>query len=291
MKANYEFDFFLCSSSEDDEFAQQIIQNLEEYALFYPSRDLQLSSGEMFFDAIAEALTNSRNLILIITPNSLRSKWVKIEYQSFFSNFFSEEEDRRIYLLKGEGFVLEDVPIFLRNFQISGNVDQITAKVEPGGQQLQRRHTASIDSEPPSKQSGSQGKKAVNKRKTWMSVIIGILLILAVLFLSTVFKPNLDEIFKFTEILKTSKTETKVNVLSPDIKPEVEQSPIPEITNNVVSPKDNQDLADSGNQKHLQAIENKDELASEAEKGQFGFNVKEHPNIIHFRSLHSFLTS
>jgi uncharacterized protein YggU (UPF0235/DUF167 family) len=132
MKENrLQYDFFICSSEKDSPKVEQALEQLSGFSVFYPHRDVAQQSGEMFFDVLADALSESKDFILIISPESAKSKWVKIEYQTFFNNFYSVENNRRIFLLKGKDFNMNDVPLFFKNFQISDSVEQIIAKANP----------------------------------------------------------------------------------------------------------------------------------------------------------------
>lgn len=125
----FKYDFFICSSANDAGFVKDVLKQLTNFSVFYPHSDMSQSSGEMYFDVLAEALENSKDFILIVTPDAAKSKWVKIEYQTFFNNFYSETNNRKIFLLHGKDFNLKDVPLFFRNFQIATGIDQIISRV------------------------------------------------------------------------------------------------------------------------------------------------------------------
>ncbi len=122
---NSKYDFFISSAAEDVDFVGSVLRKMTDFNVFYPHTDMSHASGEMYFDVLAEALENSKNFILVISPDAVKSKWVKVEYQTFFNNFYSETNSRKIFLLKGKDYRIEDVPLFFRNFQIADNIDQI----------------------------------------------------------------------------------------------------------------------------------------------------------------------
>ncbi|MCX6226580.1 MAG: TIR domain-containing protein [Bacteroidia bacterium] len=124
-KPNYKYQFFISSSSKDRPFAARIHEALKGYKVFHSEVDLKQNAGEAFFEVISEAIDQSKDFILVVSPDSMKSKWVKIEYQTFFNNCYAKDNRRRIFLLKGEGFRLKDVPLFFRNFQIADSVEQI----------------------------------------------------------------------------------------------------------------------------------------------------------------------
>ncbi|TSA36049.1 MAG: TIR domain-containing protein [Porphyromonadaceae bacterium] len=123
-KPKYKYQFFISSSSKDRQIVQRIHEFLKGYRVFLPEIDLKQSAGEAYFDVISEAIFQSKDFILVVSPDSMKSKWVQIEYQTFFNNCYAKDK-RRIFLLKGEGFKIKDVPLFFRNFQIADSIEQI----------------------------------------------------------------------------------------------------------------------------------------------------------------------
>jgi len=98
---------------------------MKGHRVFHSEINLKRNAGDAYFEVISEAINQSRNFILIVSPESMKSKWVRIEYQSFFNNCYTKDNHRKIFLFKGEGFKLKDVPLFFKNFQIAESVEQI----------------------------------------------------------------------------------------------------------------------------------------------------------------------
>ncbi len=147
--SKFKYDFFICSSANDADFVKSWLNQLTDLNVFYPHIALNQATGDTCFDVRAEALENSKDLILVISPEAVRSKWVKIEYQTFFNSFYSEENNRRIHLLKGKNFSNELVPLFFKSFQIADSIDQIVSKALQSGQS----EGLSTDMEAPAKPS------------------------------------------------------------------------------------------------------------------------------------------
>lgn len=125
-KPSYKYHFFISSSSQDNSFVDKMLESMPGYKVFHSQVDLKENVGDTYFDVIAEAIYQSRHMILVVSPPSMKSKWVKIEYQTFFNNCYAQtEEDRRIFLIKGDDYKVKDVPILFSNFQIADNIDQV----------------------------------------------------------------------------------------------------------------------------------------------------------------------
>ena len=123
-KQKFKYQFFLSSSSQDRQYVQGIHGALKGYKVFHSEIDLKDSAGEAYFDVISQAIIQSKDFILVVSPESMKSKWVQIEYQTFFNNCYAKDK-RRIFLVKGEGYKAKDVPVLFRNFQMADTIDQI----------------------------------------------------------------------------------------------------------------------------------------------------------------------
>jgi predicted RNA-binding protein YlqC (UPF0109 family) len=63
---------------------------------------------------------------LICTNNSIHSEWVKLEYETFYSQCFIRNQSiRRLILLPLKGFDLSHLPPFLKNIQVSRSIKEI----------------------------------------------------------------------------------------------------------------------------------------------------------------------
>ena len=70
------YDIFISYSHKDEKLADELHDLLEEKGLrcFMSSRDI--TPGDPWSEAIRNALMNAQELLLLITPNSVRSQWV-----------------------------------------------------------------------------------------------------------------------------------------------------------------------------------------------------------------------
>lgn len=123
----FEYDVFLSFSSKDEEIVRPIWQELSLSGLrvFWSDETLKQNAGQSFFKVIQSSLEKSQHLILICTEDALSSKWVQLEYETFFSNYHLRHENyRRFILLPHKGFNPSSLPPFLRNIQIASSVSE-----------------------------------------------------------------------------------------------------------------------------------------------------------------------
>lgn len=80
-RESFEYDFFVLHSEEDKEWVNfMLLPQLEEYddAInfkgCFPSRDFK--PGEGIIDSMCKAINKSRKLLIILTPNNSRNKWM-----------------------------------------------------------------------------------------------------------------------------------------------------------------------------------------------------------------------
>ena len=75
----YKYDLFISYSTRDSKAARKINDTAEANGLtcFLAERDLK--GGDEWADRIREALNNSREVVILVTPNSVESLWVQRE--------------------------------------------------------------------------------------------------------------------------------------------------------------------------------------------------------------------
>ena len=126
--SEFEYDLFVSFSSLDREVLQPVVEKLRGYGLsvFISDQNLKDYAGISFSDTIEHSLEYSQHFVLVSSPNSAKSGWVKYEYKTFFDQFHVHDQiNRHIFVLRGIGFDLKFVPLFLRNMQIADNAEQI----------------------------------------------------------------------------------------------------------------------------------------------------------------------
>ncbi|MBF0452800.1 MAG: SUMF1/EgtB/PvdO family nonheme iron enzyme [Candidatus Magnetomorum sp.] len=128
MNKRFEYDIFLSFSSADEAEAKPIWQELSANGLriFWSDETLKNNVGESFFQVIQYALENSKHFVLLCTPKAMQSKWVKLEYEAFFTHcHLPEKRIRRFVIYRGKGFYQASLPIFLKNIQTTQSLKQI----------------------------------------------------------------------------------------------------------------------------------------------------------------------
>lgn len=74
-----EIDVFLSYSSKDTDVANELVQIFIDNGLSCYMASKSLSGGELWEEAIRRALFRSKELVVLLTPNSIKSSWVMIE--------------------------------------------------------------------------------------------------------------------------------------------------------------------------------------------------------------------
>ena len=167
MQVIYEYDVFLSFASEDEKFVKPIWQEMSQSGLrvFWSDETLKQNIGQSFFTVIQNALNHSMHFVLICTPNSMKSNWVKVEYEAFFSqHFLPSEGARRLILFHDEGFDRNTLPSLLRNIQISESIHEIISSI--GGVNIQRLKSENRDLKELNKVSGEKIYKLESKLHT-----------------------------------------------------------------------------------------------------------------------------
>jgi hypothetical protein len=74
------FDVFLSYKSEDSDLVERLKNRLLERGVRVWLDKDQIRPGDLFAEALANGIENSRSVGLVVTPNSISSNWVKNEY-------------------------------------------------------------------------------------------------------------------------------------------------------------------------------------------------------------------
>jgi hypothetical protein len=78
------YDIFLSYSSKDQGIGRELQERLRSNGLTCFLAENSIGSGSRFTEAIREAVQQSRILLLLLTPNSVRSQWVMCEVGAFW---------------------------------------------------------------------------------------------------------------------------------------------------------------------------------------------------------------
>lgn len=79
--SDQEFDVFLSYKSEDEEWVRRLKQALVERGLrVWLDRD-EIRPGDRFVRALENGIETSGAVVMIVSPESLRSEWVRDEYE------------------------------------------------------------------------------------------------------------------------------------------------------------------------------------------------------------------
>lgn len=128
----YDHDVFLCFASADKEQAKAIYyqMSLGGLRVFWAYETLKNNIGQSFFSVIQDALTHSEHFVLICTNNSMQSKWVREEYEIFFSQcYIPSNRERRLLLYCDANFDKSLLPTLLKNIQIATSINKFIKKI------------------------------------------------------------------------------------------------------------------------------------------------------------------
>jgi hypothetical protein len=114
----FEYDVFLSFAVTDEDAVRPLWQTLcmSGLRVFWSDATLKGKLGESWFEAIQVSLERSRHLLLICTPASMSSSWVKREYVAFYNHCY-QPKIRRLIPVWAEGYRPSDLPLFLRELE------------------------------------------------------------------------------------------------------------------------------------------------------------------------------
>lgn len=114
MDDDFEYDAFLSYTAVDTDAAREIHDKMADFQirLFWSEHDLRHAVGtSAWVGEIGDSLAKSRHFILLCSPQSMESKWVKHEYSLFFDrHFLGREHERRFFIVKGKDYDEKLVP-------------------------------------------------------------------------------------------------------------------------------------------------------------------------------------
>lgn len=124
----FKYDIFLGFSMKNLPEARKIVDELRTYNLevFFAEEALKLGIGNSFFQKIDEAISQSQHFLLLCTPDAMKSEWVKMEYETFFNEFYiTSKAEQRFIILQGKKFKISLVPTLLRSLQFAKNSTEL----------------------------------------------------------------------------------------------------------------------------------------------------------------------
>jgi formylglycine-generating enzyme required for sulfatase activity len=126
--ALFTYDIFLSFSSKDIREAKTLAESLRGYGLrvFISDEALKSNVGTSYFDKIDFALNNSKDFILLSTPNAMESEWVKTEYETFYNEcYIPNKLGRKFIVFKGTGFEKMAIPSLLKRLQFADSINDL----------------------------------------------------------------------------------------------------------------------------------------------------------------------
>ena len=99
---------FVSYSRDDwDEFVNPLVARLEQHGIQFWIDQHLLQGGDNWLDEINEALTKCELMILCVSPKSIASKWVKMEYRHFIKH------DKKV------------IPLLIKETQLPAELDEL----------------------------------------------------------------------------------------------------------------------------------------------------------------------
>ena len=96
------YDFFLSRRGSVASIAREVAHFLTERGYRVLVHDYDIPLGASFVEAMHEAITNSRDLIILFTEDYLRSPYTRKEFTSFEAERVKTAEERHIIVLRCE---------------------------------------------------------------------------------------------------------------------------------------------------------------------------------------------
>lgn len=103
-----QFDVFLSHNSVDKSWVIQLKDDLSRYGVSVWLDKDEIRPGDIFAEALENGLANSKAVALIISPDALKSGWVKAEYY------------RALSLSQNNQTALQLIPVILREAELPG---------------------------------------------------------------------------------------------------------------------------------------------------------------------------
>jgi hypothetical protein len=124
------YDFFLSRRGSVAAIAHEVADVLTEKGYNVLTQDYDIPLGASFVEAMHEAVSNSRDLVILFTKDYLQSPYTRKEFTSFEAERAQSQEERHIIVLR-----CEDVP--LRGL-LADNVYQDLVSIEDSEERKRR---------------------------------------------------------------------------------------------------------------------------------------------------------
>lgn len=111
MTEKKKYDVFLSYSFQDRPWVSQFVEALREAGLTAWFDVAELLPGERWEQKIQQALRESTTLIVILSPNSIKSPW------TFFELGAAVADEKRIIPVLTQDMDIRDIPFLLTRFQ------------------------------------------------------------------------------------------------------------------------------------------------------------------------------
>lgn len=111
MTDKHDTDIFLAYSSKDRPWVEEFVSSLKDAGVtsWFDIADIPL--GEAWEKPLEDALRSSRTMVIILTPNSVRSRWTLMELGAALA------DNKRIIPVVAEEFESQDVLPFLAGYR------------------------------------------------------------------------------------------------------------------------------------------------------------------------------
>ncbi|TAK59812.1 MAG: TIR domain-containing protein [Bacteroidetes bacterium] len=92
----FRWEVFLCHSSEDSDVLRLITVDLWDKGISYWLDSEQIRPGDNIIDKITDGILNSRNIVVCISQNQLKSGWSRVEYQAILQRIFTKQTEQKV---------------------------------------------------------------------------------------------------------------------------------------------------------------------------------------------------
>jgi hypothetical protein len=130
--AHHRFDVFLSFATADADAVIPIYQSLVSNGkrVFRYDETMPQHGGRSFIDAIDDALTGSKDLVIYWTVSAHASAWVQEEYRIFYSQYYvSDHRSRRLIVFSPDATADALLPAYLRQIQRVRTVTELLKSV------------------------------------------------------------------------------------------------------------------------------------------------------------------